>query len=357
MDAEAVVYLVPATEALVLSAVERNGKKLWRKELIYEGDFTKKTPNQTIKFSVNKALIEHWHNTHKQLGANGVEVPLPLAHIFDEDAINNPLNKKATLVDTEVAKNKKGLNALYGLIEFKDAESEKELKHSDVSVYVPGEFTDGKGNTYYRPIRHVCFTDFPTIPGLEKFQALAASLASNDPPNPNPVDPPIKEKNMPFNPKAIAKKLGVNPDLTETALEAALETEIDKLLEKANAKDQKPEAIAAAFVTMAKNSRNDKLKQLVKDAKITPAVETELQGIFANDKTLALSLSLSDDKSDVVERDSFTKVIEALAKNDPIKLKEQTRAQSLALAHPSKDEEDNMIVKNAKQRAEAAATK
>lgn len=351
MDANAVVYLVPETEALSLSAIERNGKKLWRKELIYEGEFVKKTPNQTIKFSVNKALIDHWHKTHKQLATNGVEVPLPLAHIFDEDAINNPLNKKATLVDTEVAKNSKGLNALYGLIEFKDEESEKQLKHSDVSVYVPGDFTDGKGNNYYRPIRHVCFTDFPVIPGLEKFQAIAASLDSGE--------PPTKEENTmaKIDARNLAKMLGVNPDLNDQAMENAIEKAISDLLEaveknkKEPAKDEEP--IAAAFVTLTKNTRNGKLEQLVKDAIITPAVKTDLENIFANDKTLALSLALSDDKKDVIERDNFTKVVEALAKNDPVKLKEQSRAQTLSLSHPSK-EAPNKIVEDAKRRAEEA---
>lgn len=337
-----VVYLVPATEALALSTVERNGKKLWRKELIYEGDFVKKTATQKIEFSVDKALIDHWHNTHKQLGANGVEVPLPLAHIFDEDAINNPLNKKATLVETEVGKNKKGLNALYGLIEFKDEQSEKDLKHSDVSVYVPGEFTDGKGNTYYRPIRHVCFTDFPVIPGLEKFEALAASLDSD----------PTKDLPMPLNAKMVAKKLGVNPDLNDTALEAAIETALDDLVKKASSTPAPvvAEPIAAAFVTLAKNSRNDKLKQLVQKAIITPAVETELQTIFANDKTLSLSLALSDDKKDVIEKDNFSKVIDALLKNDPVELKEMTKKQTLSLSHPDKPEE-NKVLADAKARA------
>lgn len=345
---DAVVYLVPATEALALSTIEHNGKKLWRKELIYEGQFVKKTPNQKIEFGVDKALIDHWHKTHKQLISNGVKIPLPLAHIFDEEGINNPQNNKAILVDTEVAKNAKGLNALYGLIEFNDEESEKQLKHSDTSVYVPGEFTDGKGNTYYRPIRHVCFTDFPVIPGLEKFQALAASLS--DPANP---EPPIKEENnmAKIDAKGIAKLLGVNPDLNDAAMETAIENAISDLLKKAEPKAE--EAIAAAFVTLAKNTRNDKLKQLVKDAIITPAVETDLQSIFANDKTLALSLALSDDKKDVVERDNFSKVIEALAKNDPVKLKEQSRAQTLSLSHPSKDA-PNKVVEDAQRRADEA---
>ena len=73
----------------------------------------------------------------------------------------------------ELGRNERGLPALYGCVRFRDGFDPDD---SQVSIHVPPQFTDGLGRTYVRPIRHVAITDYPVIPGLGRFEALAAPV-------------------------------------------------------------------------------------------------------------------------------------------------------------------------------------
>lgn len=347
-------FVVPDTSPLALSVA--NDPLLFRKELIYAGTFEKKTDN--IKFSVDEQTLRHWHNTFIAMSANGIEIPVPKEHTTDPDA------KRGTLIKTEIALNPKGLPALFGFIRFKDAESAKQGKHNNVSIFVPNDFTDGKSNTYYRPIAHVALTDYPVIPGLGKFESIALSLVS-------------EQQTMSL--KAIAKRLGVDDKTADAELEGAISKAIDALLKKVEAAASNPPAnppaptgenppanpptegnppanppvVSAAFVSMLRENRNNKLQALVAGGQITPAVREAIAAEHCNDKTLSLALSASG------SNDGFDSLCAALAKNDVVKLREQTGAQgtTVALSH-TLDPANNPLLANAERRAaEAKAAK
>jgi hypothetical protein len=45
---------------------------------------------------------------------------------------------------------------------------------------MPHKFHDGHGNEYVRPIRHVAITDYPVVPGLDKFKPIAAGFSLSE---------------------------------------------------------------------------------------------------------------------------------------------------------------------------------
>lgn len=346
-----ILYVVQQTEPLELSG---NDPLLRRKELIYTGSFEKKTKTESIKFAVDETVLQHWHNTFIAMSANGVDVPVPKEHTADPDA------RRATVVRTEIAQNKRGLRALYGYFKFKDAESLKLAEQANVSIFVPDEYTDGKSNKYFRPIRHVALTDYPVIPGLEGFETIALSEV------------------LDMSLSAIAKKLGVKDDGDEKEIEAAVSKAIDALLKKVEAATSNPPpnpnpptpnppnpnpadpptnpnpapanppVVSASFVNMLRDNRTMKLSQLVQCGKISPVVRDALTAQYCNDKTLSLSLSSAGD-------DGFETTVAALAKNESIvSFKEKTGPQALALSHPL-DSKENPLLKDAERRAKEAA--
>lgn len=355
-----VLYIVPNTGALSLSNEKEN---IYRKELIYVGDFHKKTKTEDVKFSVNEPLLYHWHNTFLQMSAAGVEVPVPIEHTTD------PEKKRGSLVATEVALNQKGIPALFGFIKFNSAKEADQLKNSNVSIFVPGEAASGKGTTFHYPIAHVALTDYPVIPGLGKFESLAASLV---------------EKESSMNIKALAKKLGVGDDVADDKIESAINTAIDALLKKVEKPTVKaslatklgigedgdiesavdsllkkvpaspapvvppPAPVALGFVNMLRDNRKSKLAELVKANKISPAVVAELEKEYCTDGKLQLALSADGSVSD-----SFDTTIAALAKNDVVKFGEHSGPQTftpVALSNNT-DPAQNPLIADADRRA------
>lgn len=122
--------------------------------------------HERMPFEVDDALLSHWKETFNEMMQNGIEVPMPLDHTED------PEKRRATVVDFEISKNKEGKNTLYTIFKPRDESVIKELKDTSVSIYSPPKFVDGNGNEYHRPIRHVCFTDYPVIPGMSKMQKI-----------------------------------------------------------------------------------------------------------------------------------------------------------------------------------------
>lgn len=145
----------------------------YEKELIYVGDFEDKT--RKLKFSVDESLVDHWLRTHDEMVKNGIDVPTPKGHTDDVES------NRGKVIRVTKRLNEEGLPALFGVFKFRDKEAAKLAASANVSIYVPPEFTDGKGRRYVRPIRHVAFTDYPVIPGLGKFHAIAASLVLDQP--------------------------------------------------------------------------------------------------------------------------------------------------------------------------------
>jgi hypothetical protein len=328
-----IVYLPPNDMEDWSLADEK--ERTYRKELIYVGDFQ----SSSLRFSVDEELIDHWIATHEALVAAGNEVPLPVEHSTD------PEKRRGTVLKLEKGIDSQGRTSLFGYVKFRDAEAER-LAGSQVSVYVPPEWTDGKGNKYVRPVRHVALTDYPVIPGLDQFQAIAASLVLGD---------------NTMSLRALAEKLGVDLKGDDGRDDVAISNSIVKLVTdlKTQVKDLKdkvtsakpPEKkedddrmkVAAGFISMAKKSRSIELDRLVEKGKITPAVRKDLEAQYLTDDALALSLS-----NDGV--DGFDALVVALDKNDASVLKEKTGPQTVALSNTRLDPK-NPLIADAEARA------
>ena len=328
------------------------GKNVYRKELIYTGHFVKKTPQKEQRFSVTEDDLTHWVETGVQMLSNGIEIPLPLEHT------ENPEAKRGDVVGFETGINDKGLPALYGLCTFVDADAEKLAASANCSIYVPEDFTDGKGNTYERPVRHVALTNYPVIPGLAKFETIALSLLE-----------PTGENEMPL--KELAKAVGVEVQdgADDATIEKAIATsfgtmrkELDDLKKKSKTDppadpkpaDKPPVKIAAGFLSMARDNRTLKLDALVKAGNITPATRDKLAAQYVTDD--ALTLSLSSEEGDA---DGFDTMVAALGENDPVQLAEQSGPQldgeALTLSEVG-DPKKNPMLAEAQARANAAAS-
>lgn len=360
-----VVLIAPETEPfLQLSATI--DPLIYEKELIYEGAFVKrKTPGsneEDILFGVDKDVIEHWKNTHDKMLSNGVEIPMPIEHTVD------PTKNRAFLIKTMIKPNKKGLLALYGQTKFVNAEAAELAKKSDVSIFVPNEASDGKGNTYKFPIRHVAFTNYPVIPGLEKFQAIAASFV------PNFVTPPRVglQLSSVLVPLAIQMGIQYSENMDDTQLVQAIVGSYNKM--KADMADiqqrlatggmnlsnpiiaQMPPAMIASFTRLMRENRNSKLDALVLSGNITKAARDALGQQYCNDQ--ALSLSLSIDGNDA----AFDNLLAALKHNKAVNYDPITGAQipdAIALSDPSKDMQNpanNVLLADADRRQKEYAT-
>lgn len=322
-----------------------DGKRVYRKELIYTGDFVKKAGGTEQRFSVSDGDLKHWSETGNQMIAAGVKVPMPKDHTDD------PEENRGNIVGYEVGRNAENKNALFGFVVFKDDESEKALLNSDVSIFVPdSDFTDGQGNTYVKPIRHVAFTSYPVIPKLGNFEAIVASY----------VKP--KERDMTLS--ELASKLGITlaEDADETAQSDAIVAAWNDLKAKAEkpadppaeptgpAKEPVKEPIAAGFINMARDNRSGKIEALVAGGKITKAVADDLKKQYCSDQ--ALQLSLTDTGSFT---DGFDNLVATLSKNQAIEVGEKTGPQGgVALSHSNGGESTNPLIASAERRAEEA---
>ncbi len=338
---------------LALSAVtSADGQPVqrFRKELIRTGHFVKQADG--VEFDVTGETLVHWAATLSAMKANGVKIPVPNKHC---DPVP-PENNMGWLVDWFVEDDR-----LVGVLDLV-GEGIKLASRSDVSLFVPPEWTDGQGNRYTRPIKHVALCTDPVIPGLGEFQSIAASLSA-----------PNKEK-APMDLEKLKKALGIKDEITadnaETLILSAAETiviaktdlqkKVDDLTKKVDELTKSETALKLStkqaapdpmIVKLAAENMNMKLGALVPAARITPAVRDKLATLFIGDGTTA-ALELEMTRGPGTEL--FDGVIAALAENDPVKLKEQTGPQSLELSDPAGDG-TNPLVKDAEARAKAAA--
>lgn len=145
-----------------------------RKELAYPGEFVKLDENNEVQFElpVDEALLEHWVRTFNQMHQDGIPVPVPIGHT------NSPEARRGTVVRMAVEPsehpNRVGQPALFCYVRWAKPEYKEQFKESDVSLFMPHQFTSGIGKTYHRPIRHVAITDYPVVPALGKFTDMAS---------------------------------------------------------------------------------------------------------------------------------------------------------------------------------------
>jgi hypothetical protein len=287
------IYRLADLTALSLSTKHANDPLVRRKQLIYVGKFTKhdqKSGKELVNFEVTPELIDHWNNTHWQMSQMGVEVPAPNEHTTDAAA------RKGTWFETETGVDDKGRYSLFGYIRFKDQASLDAHKDGQVSVYVPPKATH-QGRTFWTPIEHAALTDYPVIPGMDKFKALAASIIS---------ELPTKMADHPL--RGIARRLSIADTVPDDQLETAIldaKSASDSSSADSSAPASEgdnsatPPAIAAALIKQMRRGREAEIAAL--SNKLVPAAIKKLKEVFVGDA--ALSLSVTDERFDKMYED------------------------------------------------------
>lgn len=349
---------------------------VFEKELVHVGTFQK----DSHRFTIDSGLLSHWVATFSRMVENGVQVPVPIEHT------ENPEKRRGTVISMSVRTNLNGLPAIFGRIRFRDADAAK-LAGSDVSIYVPPEAKDGRGNWYARPITHVAITDYPVVQGLEPFQAIAASLVNGDipvsvltdlaqklglqvPPGSDddaiteaivgyvesvkapaapPAAPPapgvpVQAGPKPGEQRPPAASPGAAPGVPAAPAAPVAGPQVPAAPGVPPKVEKKPlpQPMAASFARLLKENRESKLDKLVANGNITKAARDEFAKQYCSDETLALSLS--DDGQDT----SFDNLISGLSKNTAIALGERSPAQL-----PTPDDK-NPLLKDAEARAKSA---
>lgn len=283
---------------------------LYRKEVIYPGNFVKKTPKGEVEFSlpVDEQLIDHWVATFNKMKSNGIDVPMPIEHTTD------PAQRRGEVVKLAKEYNKdRKCESMYMYCRFNDPESAKQFSNSQVSLYSPPEFVDGKDNRYVRPIRHVALTDYPLIPGLGKFEIAASYVALSA------TDDGIEEDSM-NSFAALADELGVpyeegaddatiaqaivdawnaEPEVDDEESvddEMVDETEEDPLEEDTDPLEEEevPASISASVIKTVTSARKAQLDALLAQGKISPVQKRDLDREFCTSKQVTFALSLTD---------------------------------------------------------------
>ncbi len=143
-----------------------SAERRYRKELIRVGSYVK--VEDGIEFEVTHRTLRHWIGEFARMKANGVRVPIPNGHHNAGNADQNRGYVEALIVDGD---------ALYMECRLIGRDAIQAAERADVSIFVPPQLVDGKGNVYVQPIEHVALCTDPVVPGLGEFVPLAASRA------------------------------------------------------------------------------------------------------------------------------------------------------------------------------------
>lgn len=323
-------------ETLVLDIGPTNGTPLgedalrYEKQVIYAGSFVKNDPvtgELLYKFSVTEQDIDHWISEDAKLRAAGLDVPMPVGHTED------PLRTAAYAESFCKKLDHKGRVGLFCVTSFKTPEYATQLKDTNVSIYVPRQYTHN-GNVFERPIKHVAFTDYPAVPDLGP-AAIAASVET------------LLLESDDMKLKELAKAMGLTFDdaATDEQLSEAILNEHKRVSEKLKALEEKTTAeLAASAETvkrLTKETRALKIDSLFAGSKprITAAQAKALKEEWASD---ALSLSTE-------ANESFNSVISTLEKNAVLQLgTESTGSQN---ARSQSSNAVSPLVKHAQARA------
>jgi hypothetical protein len=370
--AEASLHLVSyaMSDAIALSSVlEENGVPMqtFRKGIIRVGDWY--VPRDDRGFSITQSDLQHWAQQFQLMKANGVQVPIPETHTDTPESIK-PSDNRGWVDDMYVVGDE-----LVANLKLIGTDGIALAHKSDVSIFSPVVYEDGKHNTYIRPITHVALCTNPVITGLSGWQASAASLTATN------RKPEKKEPDMdPEVLKQLRTLLSLDASLDEkstmtlalTKIKAMVDQKAKDDKEKDDLKDENKKcsyelqlALAAAPKTVKPNpmilklsaeNRKTKLAALVAGSHVTKAVADKLEGIYIGDKNASLELALSRG-GDSLDPDGFDQVVAALSDNDPVVLGEQTGQQSVELSNDPAKRAENPLVKDAKQRRKGAGLK
>jgi len=347
-ESAALCFVYKGNAAVALSAEtveEGHPVRLFRKGLIKIGDWFKSADN--LSFTVTNESLQHWARTFKEMVANAVAVPIMLGHTLEAD------KSRGKLVDVFVDGDE-----LVGVLKMIGRDGIDLAHRTDVSIYSPPSYVDGKKNTYRWPITHVAVCVDPVITGLSEWSAVAASLS----PALMLMDAQAKRSDE-MDWSKIKAALGITEDMADKNAEALILSHVEKLAVDKKKVDDDMAALKLShagrtvdplLVTLGAENRTARLNALVAGAKITKAVRDGLEGIFIGKDGAALSLTLSRAPVGDSDPDRFNALCLELAKNDVVVLKEQSGAQLLSLAGGGGAPGKADLVKDAEARAAAA---
>lgn len=286
---------------------EAKGEGLkFRKEAIYVGTFYAPTPEGgRQKFDVTEKDLKQWKDSIELQLSRGILVDVPIGHTTSPEA------SRGKVVGAEVALNSRKESALFLDIEFADEKAAQLAKTTQVSIFSPPSWTDGLGNTYSRPVRHVALTQQPVIPNLDAF-TLIASLDEGT-------------NSMEFLTQ-IAEAIGleVDPDadeatLTQSILDAITSEEEptdEELPPEDEALPPEDEMMSLSFATEVSKGRKARVGLLLSQRRITPAQAKALETKYCAPTKGALSLS-----------HDFDSTLDMLALSEPRQSGSRTAAQ------------------------------
>lgn len=367
----------PTTEPFTLSlGGKKQPSQRFVKDVIRAGDYVKqgKTEDDSLQFSVSKATLDHWVEEFQRMRENGVKVPIPNGH----DAAGKSTENLGWVDDLFVEG-----DTLFMSCTLSGEKALEAAANSDVSINSPPELTDGKGNTYVRPIDHVAMVTDPVVPGLGDFIPLAASrrLAKQQE---NTMDFLMKLAEMfGMDPaslgddqaaaeammlKAIGEKMAAKKE--EPAVSASMDDDAAPAVDPMQAGGEKGkvknvsvtyaasrsgqvDGVKPMMVDSVFDGRNAQIEGLVAKAKITPAQADMLKKQWCDKDAITLSLSRNE------TNDAFNSALAVLDANAAaVDTGSKTGPQAaIELSRYKTEENANPLVEDAKRRAEAAKAK
>lgn len=378
LEGDAIVHnlALDAAEPWMLAGAEQevDGEKVrkYKKYVLRTGKFVKDADG--IEFEITGDNLQHFAKEFQRMKDNGVKVSIPATH----KNFGDPRHNMGWVDDMFVEGDK--LAVIASLV---GEEAHAAAAKSDVSIFAPPEYVDGTGERYQRPIVHVAMCTNPVVTGLEGFIPLAASLTKDITASLSNEEQATLAKVESLDTsrtgdaftlqrvKQLAERWNVS--IPENLTLSNVGPVLKKIEKAATAAPENPapnppmatmayslssgkslQGVDPHIVRLSAENRRMKLDGLVAASRLTPAARDQAVARFigdGNSDKLALELSRGSDGS---EFDAFVEIVKA---NDPIALKEHTRAQtSLTLSDPNNGgvKEKSPVVANAERRAAAA---
>jgi len=362
-------------DSFKLSKVD-NESLVYDKQFAYVGQFYKAADD--IEFEITEQAIDHWVDVQDSLLSEHIEVPMPLEHINKD----NPEKKRATALSYFKKTDSKGRVGLFGKVKFKNETAARDLCDSQTSIYVEREMiTPVKKKHHHLPITHVAFTNYPVLPGMDKFTEIAASL------NATPVFTKdfFKSKDIDMadtiSLSALAKSLGIevkekqDDKVTSEGIVGAfsslqkessslkektslLEKEVESLTKQIPAKKNLP-VISASILGMGTENRQHKIDDLLREGFISSAQAKNASDKYCSKPCMVLSLS-SESSTDDFEwwvKNEKLGLSETLFTDENGETRPQNRGDSLTLSNSDvSDPTKNVFAAEVEKRAKAMAS-
>jgi len=138
--------------------------QVYRKEILPVGEIDMPSGG---RIKIDQAALLHLSKTFHAMSTGGYRVPLQLEHAPGTSV-------HGRVEGLEVAKNRRGLDALFARVRFDSDRAAARFGKSpwDCSVYIPSR-TSHSGKEYPWALQHLALTRWPVIRGMDPFEPLA----------------------------------------------------------------------------------------------------------------------------------------------------------------------------------------